>query len=367
MGIKNLLPLLRSICPHVFRETHISEFEFQKVGVDISLYLYKYKSVSADYYISSLISLFLSLKQFRVHPIIVFDGKAPIEKTEERKKRSGARDKLELKSFALSTAIKSYRESGIVSDVLTDSMQKINSKKGDGLLRTRIDITSDDINIKLIEEMQKKIDSQIVNITTEDILIVKKICEILKIQWVQAPGEAEAFCSYMCINGKLAGVLSEDSDIITYSAPCFISKYNIKTGICVVVKYEDVIDGLGISKEQFLDLCIMCGTDYNINIPRIGSKTAYKMILLNGCIEDIKQISEKLEILNYKRGREIFNTFDNRIREMLDVSLYWNGCINEINSTLFNEFITFHNCQGLYTLLEQSYRCTIIEEVEYTF
>lgn len=363
MGIKSLLKLLRDECPAVFRDTHISEFEYEKIGVDISLYLYKYKATSGDNYVASIISLLLSLKENKTHPIVVFDGEAPKEKTEERKKRKGAREKLEEKSFALISAIKDYNENGLATPLLTETMIKINNKKGKGLLRQRIAEKNrmDSINIKLIEEMQQRIESQIITITKDDIDNVKAVCELLKVQWVQAPGEAEAFCCYMCRNGQLKGVLSEDSDIITYGSECFISNYNIRTGDCIVVDYNDVIDGLELKKEEFLDLCIMCGCDYNPNIPRVGVKTAYKLIKMFGVIENIKQIEGKTDILNYVRGREIFNTFDNKKEELDKFDLQWNGCINEICKETFREFMVVNNCGGLYSLFEHSYKSARIE------
>jgi dTDP-4-amino-4,6-dideoxygalactose transaminase len=40
-----------------------------------------------------------------------------------------------------------------------------------------------------------------------------------------------------------------------------------------------LIKNLELKQEEFLDLCIMCGTDYNKNIPKVGSATAYKKII----------------------------------------------------------------------------------------
>jgi 5'-3' exonuclease len=54
----------------------------------------------------------------------------------------------------------------------------------------------------------------------------------------------------------------------------------------------------------------MCGTDYNPNIPRIGSKTAYKHILQHGNLEGItKKTKLDTSVLNYERTRELFTVF----------------------------------------------------------
>ena len=51
---------------------------------------------------------------------------------------------------------------------------------------------------------------------------------------------------------------------------------------CVRIKHPEILESLELEDRQFLDLCIMCGTDYNPNIPKIGSKSAYKRIIQHG-------------------------------------------------------------------------------------
>jgi 5'-3' exonuclease len=55
----------------------------------------------------------------------------------------------------------------------------------------------------------------------------------------------------------------------------------------------------------------MCGTDYNPNIPRVGSKTAYKYICQYENIEGISENCKSIDtsILNHDRVRELFTEF----------------------------------------------------------
>ena len=39
-----------------------------------------------------------------------------------------------------------------------------------------------------------------------------------------------------------------------------------------------MIEGLEITEEQFVDVCILCGCDYAGTIPRIGPATALKLV-----------------------------------------------------------------------------------------
>lgn len=74
-----------------------------------------------------------------------------------------------------------------------------------------------------------------------------------------------------------------------------------------------------MNHQQFLDLCILCGCDYNDRAsfeaktpgkrPRgIGWKTAFKLIKEHGSIENIGELQGiNISPLNYKRCRELFS------------------------------------------------------------
>jgi len=362
MGIKNLFKLIRDVCPGVIQNTHISEFEFKKIGVDVSLYMYKYKVVSGDNFISSIISLLLSMKRYRVHPIMIFDGKAPVEKSEERKKRASARDKLITKGVELRKSIDAYHATGEVNSVLIDAV-KFEAKSDQKLLRDWIPSSAVKINIRAAEDRCRKIESQVVTITKEDVVLIKNACDIMKIQYICAPGEAEAFCSSMCRRGGMSGVLTDDSDVLTYKCPVMLRNYNINTGMCESVHYDDVLDGLNLTPDKFTDLCIMCGTDYNPNIPKIGSKTAYKLIQVYDSIDAIEPIQNRIQILNHKRVRQIFTTFDGKNDIIKEYDTRWNGTRSDIDIERFIYFITINNCRELSSVFEQSYAHDDIIEV----
>ena len=45
------------------------------------------------------------------------------------------------------------------------------------------------------------------------------------IPYIQAPGEAEALGSHMCITNEFKALLTEDTDVLAYGIPIFISEY----------------------------------------------------------------------------------------------------------------------------------------------
>jgi len=54
----------------------------------------------------------------------------------------------------------------------------------------------------------------------------------------------------------------------------FNSKKEPITEVC----YEEMMKGLGLTYEEFVDMCILCGCDYTETIDGVGPITAYKVI-----------------------------------------------------------------------------------------
>ena len=67
------------------------------------------------------------------------------------------------------------------------------------------------------------------------------------------------------------------------------------------------MDALGITREQLIDVGILIGTDFNPDgFERIGPKTAIKMIKENGKLENVRQIQDQLQEIDYNAIRKIF-------------------------------------------------------------
>ena len=106
MGIKDLSKFLRGKCPEVYTEIHISQLQFKKSAVDISLYIFKYYAIfGPDGWISAFLNFISYLRKNNIHACFIYDTKAPDEKSEERKSRKERRDKLDLRIEELTIAL----------------------------------------------------------------------------------------------------------------------------------------------------------------------------------------------------------------------------------------------------------------------
>jgi len=306
MGIKSTFnSFLRETCPDVFESVHISEYSFKKVAIDISLYLHKFKAVCGDRWLSAFINLIASLRRNEIHCVFIFDGKSPAEKLGEQSKRQESREKLDRQLFELEEAFSEYGKTGVVAKCLSDLYDRSRSPKR--LLGKR----TEGVDMSWIEKKIEQRRNQLYNILPEDYEHAKELFRILQVPYLTAPGEAEKMCSVACIQGLVAAVLSEDTDVMAYGAPVFLSKIDTSSDTCIRITQVNLLNALELNQHQFLDLCIMCGTDYNPNIPRIGSKTAYKRILQHGDIDQIAADTDlDTSVLNHKRVRQLFTEFE---------------------------------------------------------
>ena len=221
-------------------------------------------------------------------------------------------------------------------------------------------IKTPEVDMKFVEEAVIKMRSHILEISAEDFLLTKELFKILKVPYFNAPLEAETFASDLCKRGLVDAVLSEDTDVLAYAAPVFLSKINTTQGTCIRIKYDKLLSALELKCDEFLDLCIMCGTDYNKNIFRVGPEKAYKYIQKHSTIEEIAQANPNLDVtvLNHVRGRYLFRQY-----ETLNIKIPYCGSPEFQKLT---EFIFKHNIkysiEGIKASFTQSSTIVIVEE-----
>lgn len=304
MGIQNFHSFVKKHAPHVYRQIHLSEYAGKRVAVDISGLIYKYKILNKGKWLDSFVYLVLSLRRNRVHPIFVFDGQAPAEKDEEKTRRSAQRKVLSEKVFSLRESLDQYYSSGEVNSVLVETMKKIGEDGPPSLLSSS---GSRGINTSLLEKKFDKMESQIVHWGEGEMEDLHTLFDLMGVQYLTAPTEAESMCASMALDGKVEAVVSNDSDVCAYGVQKFLYEINGMNETCIEIDYNELLTGLNLTSDQFLDFCIMCGCDYNDNIPGIGPMNSYKLIKQFNRIENLPEKYD-VSILRYARSREIFKT-----------------------------------------------------------
>lgn len=313
MGIKNLHKILEKHAPGVYKYKHISDFAYKKVAIDVSLYLYKFKATLGEKWLEGFLNMVVCLRKWDVHCFFIFDGTAPIEKREEQMRRRQSSMNQKERVALLEEEIKLYEETKIPGPIMIDICKK---HGGPVRLFKRIDEVETGIpkiNLETVKNRLEELKSMIISVTEEDSIIAKELFDILKTPYVVAPDEAERYAAHLCYHGKVDAVISEDTDILCYKTPLFLTKIDFYKNIVVVIEYKDVLEELDMESSTFLDLCIMLGCDYNSNIENYGMVKSYDLLKkcksIEGCIEEIKKTKSNVnaDILNHVRCRELFS------------------------------------------------------------
>lgn len=314
MGIGGLNKFLREMCPHVYQSVELKDFAFKKCAIDTSMYIYKYMAIfGPEDWMTAFISLVACLKENRIHPCFIFDNGCPQEKLIERARRKEGRGKIDDKVEKLENEILEYYSTGTFSPFLEILYNQKCLEKDDQpkrLLSTR-KVPNDD-KIKKLEEELERLRNQSITVTEDDILKIKEFLNLVKIPYFDAELEAETTCVDLCKRGKVDFVISEDSDVFAYGCPLTVKDINTNDGKCVAIVYDDILSGLEMTEKTFLDFCIMCGCDYNSNIPLIGCKKAFSFMKEHKDIDALIQsgvCKKDHSVLKHVRVRELFTEY----------------------------------------------------------
>ncbi|XP_039042797.1 flap endonuclease 1-like [Hibiscus syriacus] len=262
MGIKGLTKLLADNAPKAMKEQKLESYFGRKIAIDASMSIYQFLIVvgrvgsetltnEAGEVTSHLQGMFtrtIRLLEAGLKPIYVFDGQPPDLKKQELAKRNSKR-------LDATEDLQEARESGNQEDI-------------------------------------EKFSKRTVKVTRQHNEDCKQLLRLMGVPVIDAPSEAEAQCAALCNSGKVYAVASEDMDSLTFGTPKFLRHLMDPSSRKVPVMEFDVakvLEGLNLTMDQFIDLCILSGCDYCDNIRGIGGQTALKLIRQHGSIEQILQ------------------------------------------------------------------------------
>ena len=325
MGIKDLHKFLKKKCGDVYVEKHLSHYAYKKIAIDISTYIYKYKNVFREHWLYAILKLITCLRKNKIHPIIIFDSKNPIEeKKEEFARRKKEKEKQQNNIALLKEAIKNYNKDKTYSDILDPFSKK-------SLLRPGVV----KVDMKAAKAKLDRMEQNVIKITDKDIENFHKLLDLITIPFIVAEAEAEKLCAYLCIKGQVDAVLSEDTDTIAYGTPKFLHNLNTSSQFVTEVNFDNIKTSLDIEHDKFLDFCILCGTDYNGRIRGVGPIKAFEL-LSNKNLEDIESID-----FDYKHIRSLFKEFNEFGDEVCEIKHSSIPDWNKLSEFLFKENIKY--------------------------
>lgn len=335
MGIKDLLPLIRSECV----ENQIVTYTFDdlfgsRIAIDISIFLYRYsRSAGPVRWVDPFLILLCTLRKYGIKAVCIFDGpNPPKEKQQEQERRRREREttisRMERCRKVRAVINKDYLPTHLPLDEKLKEECKLlicprRSRKPD--------ITNYDSPSDVMESLDRVIDRLDKNtqpVTKEMVKMAMKLVKLLGLACYMADGEAETLCAYLAVKGKVDAVLTEDTDVLAYGTPLMLrfgQTYSISDKKLEGIHLPSVLDDLRMSQEEFRDLCILLTCDYNKREPDeeklkgyppdgkkrkkpigIGPKGAYLMIEEYRRLEEVSNHLMNSDLLKFRRCRELF-------------------------------------------------------------
>lgn len=312
MGIRGLNTFIKKVCPDCITTNKIYKYSGKTFGIDASILLYKYRHIANvdESCINSHIVGFLNRIKYyinnKITPVFIFDGVPPQEKQITLKKRQTIKRKI-------------YEKIEILQELNpeTENEQKEIDKEISNLSR------------------------QIINVTKTHITEVKRLLDLLGINYFDAPDEAEKYCVFLQKQNIIDYIVTDDTDIFTFGGVNII-KSSIKNDI-VETNIKMFLDKIQYSNEKFIDFCILSGCDYLPYIPSLAINTVFTLFKKYNSIEDIINLNKyniPEEYKNINDIRLIFSTFNYE-----DVSPLTKKRINKEELKTFLENMKIKNFQ----------------------
>mmetsp|Transcript_16161 Transcript_16161/g.22757 ORF Transcript_16161/g.22757 Transcript_16161/m.22757 type:complete len:445 (+) Transcript_16161:180-1514(+) len=270
MGIKGLAKLLSDEAPDCMREVPLNSLHGRKIAIDASMAIYQFLIAvrsgnqnnaavmltnaegETTSHIQGLFNRSIRFFVEGVRPVFVFDGKPPQIKSGELEKRREKRAKAQ-------AALKQAQEDGNKKE------EEKHSKR-------------------LVRAGQKE---------NED---CRKLLKLMGIPVIVAPCEAEAQASALARSGLVYATGTEDMDALTFRTPVLVRKMTFASAaksMVQTINYQKALEGLGLTHDEFVDLCILLGCDYCDTIRGVGPKTALKLIREHHTIEAILETLDR--------------------------------------------------------------------------
>ncbi|BGP51860.1 Elongation of fatty acids protein 2 [Rhodotorula kratochvilovae] len=299
MGIKGLTGLINDNAPKAIRQAEMKTLFGRKVAIDASMSIYQFLIAvrqqdgqqlmnDAGETTSHLMGLFyrtIRMVENDLKPCYVFDGKPPQLKSNVLKKRFSNRQ--EAKEDEVEA-----KETGTAEDV-------------------------------------DKLSRRQVKVTREHNEECRRLLTLMGIPWVEAPSEAEAQCAELCRGGLVYGAGSEDMDTLTFNSPIVLRHLTFSEARKMpidIISLDSVLEGLQLSMDKFIDMCMLCGCDYLEPIKGVGAKTALKMVREYDSMEDIlahlrKGKNPPPEDWPYEEAKKLFQTPE--VKPASEIDLKW--------------------------------------------
>jgi len=253
MGIPKLNKWLLDNCSSTsIQKKHLTEFQDKRVAIDISIYLYRF--LMDGRFIEHLYLFLSTMRYYCIRPVIVFDGKAPIEKQATIQRRH--KDKQE--------ANQQYKA----------IEERLAHLPANDPSRSSLLLQLASLKKRMVRLTWSHIDSAI------------ELIQAFGFEYYLAPHEADQLCIYLAHTHNVDIILSDDMDLVISGAPIIWRGLNIVSHEIFLYDIPAILCDLDMPIEDFRATVVLSGTDYEMKTPFLSMKR---------CFELYRQYKEKEE------------------------------------------------------------------------
>ncbi|CAH8653722.1 unnamed protein product [Heterobilharzia americana] len=299
MGVHQLSKVIGDNAQKAVKSCEMKSYFGRKVAIDASMSIYQFLIAvrqegntltnAEGESTSHLMGMFyrtIRMIENGIKPVYVFEGKPPSMKAGELAKRADRR-------------VESSKE-----------LAKAEAEE----------------DLEAIEKFSKRL----VKVTPAHNEDCRQLLSLMGVPFINAPGEAEAQCAALAKSGKVYAVGTEDMDALAFGTPVLLRHLTFSEARKMAIQefnLASVLEGLGLTMDQFIDLCILLGCDYVDTIRGIGPKKALDLLHKHQSIDCVLKNIDKSKYpvpddWPYEDAKKLFLNPD--VTDPSTIELKWN-------------------------------------------
>ncbi len=307
MGINKLVSKIMTVLDQIENQNGMIRSTFADlkaegvniVGIDAKLYLYQCLGNEKKLLIN-LIMMIQRIVENGILPLFIFDGKFT-ENTEEsmsyklrkklleKRRKMKSSNKSDLSILHRVQELKKRNPEITENDFRNELVGMLSEYERSILSERRLKELYEMEDDKVCEKM-KTHEKSSWNVNSKHIKICCAILRLFDIPYIFSDAEADPLLANLCKMNIIQAVISEDTDMLAYGTPLIIRDFKFKSNEITVCRMSNILTYLDITYDQFIDWCILLGTDYNHCVKNLDSeRTFLERLKEDGNIESIFQ------------------------------------------------------------------------------
>jgi 5'-3' exonuclease len=203
----------------------------ERWAIDCACILYRARAAGLSP-LTTMAFLISRIRRMGVEPIVVFDGKPPVAKTEVTERRQADRAAARARTAAL-------------REELATSPRMSEAERGE----REVEIAALQAASPSIARPEKD--------------ELKQFLYAVGVLAVTAQGEADDLLGWLARSGAVTAVVSTDYDMLARGVGCLIVPETPDAAVCTQIRLDGVLAVLRLAYKQFVVACALMGSDYS--------------------------------------------------------------------------------------------------------